>query len=707
MRYAYCLIVLLSSASLFAAEPKIKTLLVSIEKYEIAPLDYAENDIGKLAEILMSRYDCQAYACIDSAAAMGEIGADVPMKSIMKKIAYWCHSLRDDDTGILYLAGHGVKDKAGNLYLAMTNFDRKNFEVAAIPFAWIRDTFGNSKAANKLLLLDACFAGTGRNIDFESANNGEIADSLAQQQNVTTIASSRGDQQSWLWGEAKHSLFTYWLIEAFKGHADLDGDCIVTCKELVEYLQHNVTWVAATVLEKKQEPVVLNAEATAHLELPLRAIALSRLIDDIAEQIDLQIRIKKYSCIGVPEFTTGLDNTIQPHYGTLPRWISELLRSKLTQKALKNRSGYEVLNDNALRETFQAKGITPDDLGTNKTVNLKVGGKDLPLLVMGKLNRYGDAGITVRTSLLDTAGKREAGYVGGTAALNKSDLAMAGISAKFTIADSSSQSEPNGTVYVPEPSVGLMPQTQRQEVVQMQEQASKPHPLQDKDNKFDVWVEVRSKGSLVYKKRNFTFQDNNCYLPVSKGEEYRIRFKNQSGADVFVRLLVDGLNSLSQKIETKTKGAIVEAIGQNETGLLVVAPRVALEDARAWFVNAGKTVAFLGFYDANGKSDSLRRFRIVDADKSVAARKNYTEQIGLITIAFYQSLPPSRASGSDDFKGLAEVATGEGQSEEVVVKTYRGGNVPGEMLAVFNIRYMTPQTLETLITKKKTVTVKK
>ena len=667
----------------FAAEPKLKSLLVSIEKYEIAPLDYAENDIGNLATTLMSRYDCQAQACIDSAASDGKTGVDVPMKSIMEKIKSWCEALKEEDTAILYLAGHGVKDESGRLYLAMTNFDRKNFETAAIPFEWIRDQFGNSQASNKLILLDTCFAGTGKSIDFEQANTNEISESFAKQENVTTIASSSGEQQSWLWGEAKHSLFTYWLIEGLKGHADFDNDRVITCEEIAQYLQDNVSWVAEASLEKKQNPIVLNENAGKDIQLPLRAIALTRLIDDVAEQIDLQMRVEKFKQVGIPEFTTGMDNTFQPEYGLLPRWIAESLRETLGRKARKNKSNYEILTDNAMREVLKSKGLTPDDLGTEKTTNLKVGGEPLPLLVVGKVNMFSETGLSMRANLLDTARKHEVGYAGGTALLNKSDIAMTGVSAKFQVVNPSQPNKP--TTYVEEPLLGLVPQNQQQETQQM---LGQPHPLANKDNPFKVTVEVRRVGTGRYVKRDFVFDGENCYLPLNKGEEYQIRFNNASGKDIFVRLLVDGLNSLSQSMDTKAKGAYVEALdveGEDVQGEMTFAPRVALDEARAWFVDANKEIWFQGFYDANGKSDSMGRFQIVDADQSIAARKNYTEQLGLITIAFYGPAPKKR--------GIGTYTTPQ---ERIQLKYYQGNQQPGEMLAVFNIRYMTPEALKSV-----------
>ncbi|MDR1384895.1 MAG: hypothetical protein LBJ67_13765, partial [Planctomycetaceae bacterium] len=80
--------------------------------------------------------------------------------------------------------------------------------------------------------------------------------------------------------------------------------------------------------------------------------------------------------------------------------------------------------------------------------------------------------------------------------------------------------------------------------------------------------------------------------------------------------------------------------------------------------------------------------------QSAAARKNYTEQLGLITVAFYKAATPQEGS-------RGKIGTGMGNAEKIRVERYEGGKVPGELLAVYNIRYMTPETLKELgVTKK-------
>ena len=738
-----CLVIL----SFFAASVEaanIKSLLISIEKYELAPLDYAKNDIGNLATLLMARYDCQAQACIDTAAT----GYESPKSSIENKIRSWCELLLPRDTAILYLAGHGVKDDNGRLYLAMTDFNRQNHDAAAIPLDWIRDQFEKSDAKNKLLLIDTCFAGTNKSIDFEQATIDEVNASFSNMKSVVTVASCQGDEKSWLWGDAKHSLFTYWLIEGLKGHADRDGNQQVALDELVQYLQENVAWVARKALEKEQHPVILNAAVGKEFHLPLRAVSFQEMVEDLAEQINLQMRLENFSCVGIPEFTTGHADKFEPEYGALPRWAAESLRRTLVRKSKTNNSRYDVLAETALQELLQSKGITPNDLGTEKTKNLSVDGNEIPLIVRARMSFFSSAGLAVQAELLNTQGKVEVAQVGGSALLNSKEMALCGLSGKFSIAGNSSVSSPPSTTPTPtsptpsistssattpnanaqpdadstEPSQaesldstdlthdavhGLVSELQRAETAQVERERTQLHPMADPNCPFKVAFETRPAGSnRSYTFRNCTIEGNQCFLVVNQGEEYAIRIRNESSNPIFARILVDGLNTLSQPMTMIAKGAFVEEVGNGATGgnggqnaigntnagttsgTYQLAPRVDLDSARPWILRPNGSYQIAGFVDANMQADALYRFQVVDADESVAARANYTDQIGTITIAFFEATQP--------YSGARGIGTGAGSAEAVRIEGYRGSLVPGNMLVVMNTRYMSPNSFKTL-----------
>ena len=433
--------------------------------------------------------------------------------------------------------------------------------------------------------------------------------------------------------------------------------------------------------------------------LTLRVSALADIIDEIAGQIDKQARLGKFARIGIPEFTAGVDRAFDPTYGALPRHIAESLRQALAIKAQSHRN-YSVLSEETLHKILKDKKIIPDDFRTEKTQTLQ---NDVSLLVNGHLNRVGEGGIAIQVNLIDTVkGNQLDGQIGGKAWLDSNEWAMSGLS-KFGI---SPPSPGRALRYRLEPGVGLVSEQILARSQPIRGALVEPHPLtpgnagNTSSEMFDVWIEVRPIGRGNFNKRPFQYQGNDCYLPLSQGEEYQIRYR--SSEDVFVRILVDGLNTLSQKQTTvSSRGAYIEAVANSDAdGEFVIAPRVSLEEARPWVIdhtNRGAALTAKGFYDVNNNPngrDTVRRFQIVDADESAAARKNYTEQIGLITVAFYKAVLPS---SPEIATRAGRIGTGMGGAEGTNVGHYAGDKVPGDLIAVYNIRYMTPEMLQQII----------
>jgi len=91
-----------------------------------------------------------------------------------------------------------------------------------------------------------------------------------------------------------------------------------------------------------------------------------------------------------------------------------------------------------------------------------------------------------------------------------------------------------------------------------------------------------------------------------------------------------------------------------------------------------------GFATETGANGKLREFTIVDADQSLAARRQFTDQIGLITAAFYA--PAGNARGP----GMVGIAPGRVVAANLKEKK---APPPGNLLAVINIRYVDADTL--------------
>ena len=90
---------------------------------------------------------------------------------------------------------------------------------------------------------------------------------------------------------------------------------------------------------------------------------------------------------------------------------------------------------------------------------------------------------------------------------------------------------------------------------------------------------------------------------------------------------------------------------------------------------ANKVWAVRGFVTETGATGKLRQFTVVDAQQSLAARQKFTDQIGLITAAFYSPKSGSRGVGT----GLGK------EGDENVAEAQK--MLPGDLLGVVHIRY--------------------
>ena len=116
-----------------------------------------------------------------------------------------------------------------------------------------------SKAGFKLLVIDACHAGSEKGEDDKTSKRQAAAKDLGEAfrdlEGVVTLASSTADQKSLIWEDKQQSLFSFWLNQGLKGHADADNDGNVDIDELYKYVFRQVTHSAKLHFPRPQTPV--------------------------------------------------------------------------------------------------------------------------------------------------------------------------------------------------------------------------------------------------------------------------------------------------------------------------------------------------------------------------------------------------------------------------------------------------------------------
>jgi uncharacterized caspase-like protein len=640
-------------------------VLIGVENYQhAAPLRHTANDVRELARTLLDRGGFDAECVQEMSDGAAEEGLRPTRANLLAQLPKALAKPAGDDRLIVYFSGHGFRDAHGRLYVAPVDFDPKNPAESGIAVDWLREKLGACKAAFKLLILDACHAGSEKGafdeVEPSAAVLGEPFRDLA---GVVTLASSRADEKSQVWDERKQSLFSYWLIQGLKGNADENGDGVIDIDELYKYVHRAVTRSAKAKFDRTQTPVRIVRSGTPGVPevLRLRPQPLKTVLRDVAEQLADAMQQKRLAKVGVLEFLndTPSGEMLGASFGLLGRWCGDQLEHELRDVG---EGRFGVVDRRRLLSALEQQHFAINDLGSGaalKRLGQSAGG--MPAIVVGTLrSRHGQM-VQLQCKLLETMSDEPAGSAGGAAALNESEWAMLGRSAAIRPDDR-------------KPTLALQGLSHEEQIIhRLDEYAERPHPEAD-PNRFPFRI------SLVIddKERQGVVEGNNYYVPVHVGEVYVIRIqyrKNDAypvSDNVCMRLLVDGLNTMVEHV--RTKDHFTEA----------VAMPISLNDARPWVLDlkASPVYRVPGFVTRTGANGAFERFRVTHAEKSLAARQQFTEQLGLITAAFYATTSARGPLGTE-FGGA-----GKADLTEADVRL-------GNFLGVVHLRYVDADQLKT------------
>jgi len=225
------------------AGPKKYALLIGINRYHesLGPLKYAVNDCKRLADVLTRGTDGFAPENVLLVTDDQPEDRRPTYANIHSWLASWLSQPKDDDTVLVYFCGHG-HDMGGKCYLAPGDATLQTMHVTGIPVAYVQDLLGRCKAQQKLLVLDACHSGAGRDV---AAMSGSMLDQIAAGKGIYTITACDADELSHEWDEKKQGVFSYYLAEALSGACPPDAQGRITAESLYEWVYDRVrSWAA-------------------------------------------------------------------------------------------------------------------------------------------------------------------------------------------------------------------------------------------------------------------------------------------------------------------------------------------------------------------------------------------------------------------------------------------------------------------------------
>ena len=154
----------------------------------------------------------------------------------------------EQDTVVIYMAGHGIPDPRDprNLYFLTSDAKLNDMVGTAFPMYEMQQVFARVlKAKRVLTFADTChgygFTGERTGALAASGNNlmNQYIEHYAGQGERVVITASDINESSFedkSWGDG-HGVFTYYLLRGLEGEADRNHDGVVTAGEILTYLQ--------------------------------------------------------------------------------------------------------------------------------------------------------------------------------------------------------------------------------------------------------------------------------------------------------------------------------------------------------------------------------------------------------------------------------------------------------------------------------------
>ena len=303
--------------------PRGYALIVGVARYknleESKQLRFPETDADAMYRVLIN-HEGGAFPAENVKFLKGD---QATLANIKYHLEEWLPKVAQPmDRVVVYFAGHGFVQN-GKGYLAPWDVDPDKLESTAYPMATVGDVLANKVGANwKVLLTDACHSGK---INAETTNEALEQQFSALPRSFLTLTATTEREQSFEDPNLStgFGFFTYYLVQAFRGYADVDPcDGRITADELIEYVRTNVRRYArerqlsqTPTARGDYEPEMLLGVANACLsdgstEAPsmLGTAVIESNMDDVDVYLDGKLigRMSKGKPLVIPSLPAGL-----------------------------------------------------------------------------------------------------------------------------------------------------------------------------------------------------------------------------------------------------------------------------------------------------------------------------------------------------------------------------------------------------------------
>ncbi len=186
--------------------------------------------------------------------------ANATKANIVGKLGEIAAQAKSEDVVVLYFAGHGLV--VGNEWLfmpyetALSNSEQ-DYANVGLSSSTLQELLIKSNAKRILLLIDSCQSGATTEAFREQQKfQRKFLRDISRVAGITVIAAARKDQSSAETATLGHGLFTYELITALQGKADVDpADNKITAHELAQYIADELPIMSLKYVNFEQQPM--------------------------------------------------------------------------------------------------------------------------------------------------------------------------------------------------------------------------------------------------------------------------------------------------------------------------------------------------------------------------------------------------------------------------------------------------------------------
>jgi uncharacterized caspase-like protein/peptidoglycan/xylan/chitin deacetylase (PgdA/CDA1 family) len=221
-------------------------ILVGVDEYKKWPrLQYAVRDAEGVGQVLVQKFGFAPERVItlknEQATRAGILGAFHDLLERGKNTG----GLQPNDRVFMFFAGHGATRKLSSGrdlgYIVPYDADPDNLATDGIPMTEIQNIAESLPAKHELFVMDACYSGLGltrggANAAFLRENGRRLGRQMLTAGGADQLVSDGGPNG--------HSVFTWTLLQALGGKADLNGDGMITATELAAYVAPAVSSVS-------------------------------------------------------------------------------------------------------------------------------------------------------------------------------------------------------------------------------------------------------------------------------------------------------------------------------------------------------------------------------------------------------------------------------------------------------------------------------